>query len=145
MSQSKELSKVNAQAPSELLMAQKVANITDTAVRIPFIGIKVGLDFLIGLIPGIGDTIMLAVAASIISMAKSMGVPKPLLIKMIRNSVFDFALGLIPFVGDIIDIFYKANQANVRIMERWWVEQNKPHIDNYAKKQLEKWQQSEQL
>lgn len=123
-------------------MAQKVANITDTAVRIPFIGIKVGLDFLIGLIPFVGDVIMFGVAISIISMGKSMGVPKPLLMKMIRNSAFDFALGLIPFFGDIIDIFYKANQSNVRIMERWWVENNKPKIDNYAKKQLEKWHQS---
>lgn len=123
-------------------MAQKVANITDAAVRIPFIGIKVGLDFLIGLIPFVGDVIMLAVATSIISMGKSMGVPKPLLMKMVRNSVLDFALGLIPFIGDIIDLFYKSNQSNVRIMERWWVENNKPHIDNYAKKQLEKWHQS---
>ncbi|GAA0859584.1 DUF4112 domain-containing protein [Aliiglaciecola litoralis] len=126
--------------PNQLLLAQKIANLTDTAVRIPFTNIKLGLDSLIGLIPGVGDTVMLGVSASIIVMGKSMGLPRALLIKMIRNSIFDFLLGLIPILGDIVDIFYKANLANVRIMEKWWVVQNKAHLDANAQQQLEDWE-----
>ena len=59
------------QAPKALLQAQKLANLTDNKVRIPFIGVRLGLDFLIGLIPVIGDLIMTAVSLSIVAMAKS--------------------------------------------------------------------------
>ena len=58
------------QAPKALLQAQKLANLTDNKVRIPFIGVRLGLDFLIGLIPVIGDLIMTAVSLSIVAMAK---------------------------------------------------------------------------
>jgi hypothetical protein len=131
-------------APSQLLVAQKVANLTDTAVRIPFTRIKVGLDFLVGLIPGIGDTLMLGVSASIIAMGKSMGAPTSILIKMVRNSLLDFLLGLIPILGDIADVFYRANQANVRLLERWWVTKNKAHLDANTQKQLQQWDDNNQ-
>lgn len=131
------------EAPKSLLVAQKLANLSDTAVRIPFTKVKFGLDFLIGLIPGIGDGIMLIVGAIIIVMGKSMGLPTPLIIKMLRNSLIDFLLGLIPLIGDVADIFYKSNQANVRIMERWWVSQNKAAIDAQTQEKLTKWQESD--
>ena len=127
-------------APEELLQAQALANITDTAVRLPIIGVKVGLDFLIGLIPGIGDAIMLLVAFRIVHLGKKIGMPKPLLKRMVRNCVVDFGLGFIPIVGDLVDIFYKANRANVRIMERWWVEQNKAQLDAQTQQQLAMWE-----
>ena len=46
-------------APDELLQAQALANLLDYAVKVPFVNLRVGLDFLIGLIPGIGDALML--------------------------------------------------------------------------------------
>ncbi|TRY33791.1 DUF4112 domain-containing protein [Aliiglaciecola sp. M165] len=126
--------------PKSLLMTQKIANITDTAVRIPFTRIKLGLDFLIGLIPGIGDAIMLAVAGSIIVMGHSIGMPKTLLWAMFRNSALDFILGLIPLIGDVVDIFYKSNQKNVRIMELWWLQSNKTDLDERTAQMLEQWE-----
>lgn len=116
------------QAPEALKKAQSLANITDTAVRLPVIGVEVGLDFLIGLIPGIGDLIMTLVALRIVSLGKQLGLPKPLQSIMIRNALMDFALGFVPVVGDLFDIWYKANRRNVRIMERWWLEQNQAKI-----------------
>lgn len=133
-------SKSGLYVPSQLLIAQRVANITDTAVRIPFTRLKVGLDFLIGLIPGIGDAIMLSVGASIIGLGYSMGMPKPLLWAMVKNSVIDFILGLVPLFGDIVDIFYKANQKNVRIMEVWWLQTNKADLDDRTAQLLEQWE-----
>jgi hypothetical protein len=127
-------------APDALLKAQYIANLLDTAVKIPFIGIKVGLDFLIGLIPGIGDALMMLASLRIVYLGKKLGMPKALQMKMLRNTLFDFGLGFIPIVGDIVDLFFKANQKNVRIMERWWVEQNKEELDRLAAIQLAEWE-----
>jgi len=127
------------QAPKALLQAQKLANLTDNKVRIPIIGVRLGLDFLIGLIPVIGDLIMTAVSLSIVAMAKSISVPRALRIAMLKNIGIDFLLGLIPFVGDVVDLFYKSNQKNVRIMEKWWVSQNHQQIQSNSQQAVQKW------
>ncbi|GAC19082.1 DUF4112 domain-containing protein [Paraglaciecola arctica] len=131
------------QAPKALLRAQKLANLTDTKFRIPLIGIPVGLDFLVGLIPVVGDLIMVGVSLSIVTMAKSMQVPQALRIAMLRNIGIDFVLGLIPFVGDVVDLFYKSNQKNVRIMEKWWVSQNHQAIQSKGQQTLQEWKNSQ--
>jgi hypothetical protein len=76
----------------------------------------------------------------IVYLGKKLGMPKALQMKMLRNTLFDFCLGFIPIVGDIVDLFFKANQKNVRIMERWWVEQNKEELDRLAAIQLAEWE-----
>ena len=131
------------QAPKALLQAQKLANLTDNKVRIPFIGVRLGLDFLIGLIPVIGDLIMAGVSLSIVAMAKSISVPRALRIAMLKNIGIDFLLGLIPFVGDVVDLFYKSNQKNVRIMEKWWVSQNHQQIQSNSQQAVQKWIKSQ--
>lgn len=133
------MDETNFEAPKELIKAQKLANITDTAFTIPLIGTKVGWDFIVGLIPGIGDAIMSLVALRIISLARKLGVPFSLQMLMLRNALVDFALGFIPVLGDLIDIFYKANRANVRMMERWWLEQNKSQLSENTQKKLNEW------
>jgi len=127
-------------APKALLKAQKMANLLDTAVKLPIIPVKIGLDSLVGLIPGAGDALMLFVSLRIVWLGKSLGMPKALVAQMIKNSVIDFGLGFIPFVGDIIDIFYKANQKNVRLMERWWISNNKSKVDAATQAKLAKWE-----
>jgi hypothetical protein len=135
----------NFRAPDELLKAQSLANLLDTAIKIPFIPIRLGLDFLIGLIPGIGDMLMLFASLRIIHLGRKIGVPKPLLKKMMINSVIDYCLGFFPIVGDLVDLFFKANQRNVRIMESWWVSENKEQIDALAKRQLDDWHAKQAL
>jgi hypothetical protein len=132
-------------APSALLQAQAIANLLDTAIPIPFVGIRVGLDFLVGLIPGVGDAIMLIASLRIVQLGKQLDLPKPLRTAMLRNSVIDFGLGFIPIVGDLVDLFYKANQKNVRIMERWWIEQNKAKVDAAAKQKLLEWEKAQEI
>ncbi|MED6320323.1 DUF4112 domain-containing protein [Alteromonas macleodii] len=126
-------------APKALLKAQKLANLLDTAVKLPFIPIRIGLDSIVGLIPGAGDALMLFVSLRIVWLGKSLGMPKALIAQMVKNSAIDFGLGFIPFVGDIVDIFYKANQKNVRIMERWWISENKHEVDKVTQKALSEW------
>ena len=131
-------------APAELLKAQKLANRLDTAFKLPFIPFRIGLDAIIGLIPGLGDAVMLIAALRIVHLGKQMGLPPGLVKVMLRNALLDFGLGFIPLVGDIVDFFYKANQANVRVMEKYWVSQNKDAIDANAKSALESWSAKQQ-
>jgi len=130
-------------APDELLKAQMLANTLDTAVKIPIIGIPVGLDFLIGLIPVVGDASMMLVSLRIVHLGRKLGVPKQLQTAMLRNIAIDFGLGFVPLIGDIVDLFYKANQKNVRLMERWWIQQNKAQVDALAKQKLREWEQKQ--
>jgi|OM-RGC.v1.023443680 hypothetical protein len=130
-------------APDALLKAQQLANLLDTAVKVPFIGISVGLDFLVGLIPVIGDTTMLIASLRIVQLGRSLGLPAPLQKTMLRNTIIDFGLGFVPLVGDLVDLFYKANLKNVRIMERWWIEQNKQQLDARAQQKLLEWEQQQ--
>ena len=130
---------MEGKAPKALLKAQKLANLLDTAVKLPFIPIRIGLDSIVGLIPGAGDALMLFVSLRIVWLGKSLGMPKALIAQIVKNSAIDFGLGFIPFVGDIVDIFYKANQKNVRIMERWWISENKHEVDKVTQKALSEW------
>ncbi|MFT6899144.1 MAG: hypothetical protein ACJA13_003577 [Paraglaciecola sp.] len=127
-------------APKDLLRAQKIANMTDTAIKIPFTGIRFGLDSIIGLLPGIGDALMLGASSYIIILAARLGVPKSLRGAMLRNCLIDFALGLIPFAGDIVDVFFQANKKNVRIIEKWWVSNNQGSIKSRTAEKLAQWQ-----
>ncbi|WP_320411959.1 DUF4112 domain-containing protein [Alteromonas aquimaris] len=130
-----------AKAPKELLEAQKMANTLDTAIKVPFIPFKFGLDSIVGLIPGVGDAVMLAAAMRIVYLGKKLGMPKPLIKKMVRNAALDFGIGFVPFVGDVVDFFYKANRANVKIMEKWWLQENQGHIDATTRESLSAWAQ----
>jgi hypothetical protein len=140
------MSKMNdypGSAPKPLLKAQKLANLLDTSVKIPLINFRIGLDALVGLIPGVGDVLMLLVSFRIVQLGKQMGLPKGLIKVMVLTCLLDFGLGFIPLVGDIDDFFYKANQANVRIMEKYWVSNNKDAIDKRTQDALENWKSAQ--
>jgi hypothetical protein len=86
---------------------------------------------------------MVGVSLSIVAMAKSIEVPRALRLAMLKNIGIDFLLGLIPFVGDVVDLFYKSNQKNVRIMEKWWVSQNHQLIQANSQQALQEWEKSQ--
>jgi len=73
-----------------------------------------------------------------------LNMPKALQIKMLRTALIDYLLGFVPLVGDVVDLFYKANQKNVRTMESWWVSENKDKIDALTKKQVAEWHANNQ-
>ena len=131
---------MEVKAPKTLLKAQKLANLLDTAIKLPFIPIRIGLDSIVGLIPGAGDALMLLISFRIVWLGKSLGMPKALVAQMVKNSAIDFGLGFVPFIGDLIDVFYKANQKNVRLMERWWISQNKDSVDVATQQKLAQWE-----
>ncbi|MBB3017816.1 hypothetical protein FHR70_000856 [Microvirga lupini] len=93
-----------------------VARLMDSAVLIPGLNRRVGLDAMLGLVPGIGDAVSAAIASYIIWEARQLGLPRWKIARMIGNVAVDTAIGAIPFAGDLFDVFFKANMRNLRII-----------------------------
>lgn len=97
---------------------RKLSRLMDTAIRIPGIGFRIGLDPIIGLIPGAGDLISTAFSAYIIFLATRFGIPRQDLTKMIFNITLEAVVGAVPLVGDLFDAFYKSNIRNLALLEQ---------------------------
>ena len=78
-------------------------------------GYSIGLDPIIGLVPGIGDLIGTAVSGFIVYHAHQAGAPKATVLRMMVNVGIDSAVGAIPFLGDVFDFAFKANQKNLEL------------------------------
>jgi Domain of unknown function (DUF4112) len=76
---------------------------------------KIGLDGLVGLIPGIGDMTGAAVSSFIILRAAQNGIARSAVIRMVINVAMDSVLGGLPLFGDIFDLAYKSNIRNLQI------------------------------
>jgi hypothetical protein len=84
---------------------------------IPIGRFSIGLDAIIGLIPGLGDIIGAAIGMLIVLRAVQAGIPRVAIARMMTNIAIDTFVGAIPFVGDAFDFVYKSNQMNMRIYE----------------------------
>ena len=71
--------------------------------------IRFGLDSIIGLIPGVGDSVGAALSSYIIFKAWSLNVSGATLGRMVLNTAIDSIVGAIPIVGDLFDVAWKAN------------------------------------
>jgi len=95
-----------------------LARLMDSAFVVPGLGIRFGLDPLLGLIPGLGDAISTFVSLYILSAAVRYEVPRVTMLRMGLNIVLDSALGAVPIVGDMFDVAWKANVKNVDLLRR---------------------------
>src|SRR5882724_9176096 len=90
----------------------------DGLFRIPGVGWRFGLDAMIGLVPGIGDTATTVVSIYILTAAVRYRVPKITLLRMGLNIGIDYVLGSFPVVGDVFDAWWKSNHMNVDLLRR---------------------------
>jgi Domain of unknown function (DUF4112) len=78
----------------------------------------IGLDAILGLVPGIGDVAGGVVAGLIILQAHRAGVPKSTLLRMLANVGIDTALGAVPIIGDVFDFAYQSNMMNLELYRK---------------------------
>ncbi|MBD0327401.1 MAG: DUF4112 domain-containing protein [Pyrinomonadaceae bacterium] len=88
----------------------------DGLFRIPGVGWRFGLDALVGLIPGVGDTAAALASFYILAAGVRYRVPKVTLLRMGLNIGLDYVFGSIPVVGDLFDVAWKSNQRNVELL-----------------------------
>jgi hypothetical protein len=96
---------------------RQISQLLDSAITIPGTKQRIGLDPILGLIPGGGDTISAALSGYIIVEAARMGLPRQALMQMVVNILLDTVVGSVPVVGDIFDVVSKANLRNLQIVE----------------------------
>jgi hypothetical protein len=95
-----------------------LAHLLDDWFRIPGTSIRLGLDGLIGLIPGLGDLLAGLASCLLIVAAWIRGVPYVTLVRMAVNVGLEIAVGAVPVVGDVFIIAWKANRRNYALMTR---------------------------
>lgn len=96
----------------------KAARLLDEAFTIPGTSIRVGLDGVIGLIPGVGDLVTVAFGYLMLQEARRLGLPKHKRAAMLGNYLLDMVGGFVPVVGDLWDFAFKANRRNLRILQK---------------------------
>ena len=95
---------------------EALAHLLDSAFLIPGTNHRVGIDALLGLIPGIGDLVSTALASYIVWEARQLGLPRWKIARMIGNLAVDTTIGAIPFAGDLFDVAFRANRRNMKIL-----------------------------
>jgi len=98
------------------------SRLLDTKFRIPGTGVRFGLDFLLGLVPGAGDVVSLGMSGILVATMARNGASPMLAAKMMFNVALDAIVGTVPVIGNIFDLFYKANYRNAMLMREYYQE-----------------------
>ena len=100
----------------ELASLNRLSRVLDGAIRIPGTGIRIGLDPILGLIPGLGDWAGAIGSGYILVRAAGFGVARSTLLRMAGNIGLDFVVGTVPMFGDLFDFGWKANERNMTLL-----------------------------
>lgn len=101
----------------DISTSRALARLTDDLVKVPGTQFGVGLDSLIGLVPGVGDLVGTGLSSAILVDAVRQRVPLHILARMGFNMLIDTGLGFVPVVGDAADVVHRANRKNYRLLE----------------------------
>jgi hypothetical protein len=110
---------------------RRYAWILDSLFELPVVKVRVGLDAIVGLIPGLGDLATPLFGSYLLLQAFRMRVPKVILMRMVFNVALDALTGLVPILGDLFDIAFKANMRNMALIERHANPREKPTRGDY--------------
>jgi Domain of unknown function (DUF4112) len=104
---------------ARLHRVRRLSHLLDDWLRIPGTRYRIGLDGLLGLIPGLGDAVGALFSAYILFEAIQLGIPKTLLLRLVGNIALETLVGAIPILGDIFDIAWKANRKNADLLDAY--------------------------
>ena len=102
-------------APADL---EALAWLMDNSIPIPGTGRRIGLDAIIGLVPGIGDLVSSGASLFVVARAAGHGIPRVTVLRMLLNLGIDLVVGAIPVVGDAFDMWFKSNERNLDLFRR---------------------------
>lgn len=116
---------------AKLRRVRRLSYILDNAIPIPGTSYRIGIDPLLGLLPGGGDILGSAFSAYIVLEAALLGLPRETLVRMVLNIVLETLAGTVPVVGDFFDATWKANVKNIALLEA--------HLDSPRQSQKADW------
>jgi len=96
-----------------------IALLMDNLIRVPGTNFRIGIDPLIGLIPGLGDTGSALVSALALIQAARAGLPKIILARMAVNILLNELIGIVPLVGDAFSFWFKSNARNHQLIREY--------------------------
>lgn len=96
----------------------RLASLMDERFQVPGTNLRFGLDGLLGLIPGVGDTATGLVGLYIVYQARQHGASRALLARMVANIAVDTIVGSVPIVGDLFDFGFKSHRKNLRLLRK---------------------------
>ena len=94
-------------------LAEQLAWLMDSSIGIG--RYSIGLDALVGLVPGFGDFLTGLVGMWIVLRAIQGGAHRAAILRMLVNLGIDSLVGSIPVAGDLFDFAFKANVRNLKI------------------------------
>lgn len=97
---------------------ERLATLLDNAILIPGTRFRIGLDPLLGLVPGLGDALGALASAWIVVEAARLGASRTVLVRMLYNVAVDTLVGAIPGAGDLFDFVWKSDAKNVALLRR---------------------------
>lgn len=106
------------QQRSALRRTKKVSDLLDNAVRVPGTEYRIGADAIVGALPVAGDVVTGVASLYVVAEAARLGVPAPVLARMLLYVGADIAIGSVPILGDVADVAFKSSQWNVNLLEK---------------------------
>lgn len=100
-------------------LADMIATVLDSAFVLPGTSIRIGLDPLLGLIPGIGDVVSNLIGSSLLFLATRLGVPRIVIARMALNIFLNMLIGAVPGIGDLFSFGFKSNVRNAYLLKRY--------------------------
>lgn len=107
--------------------ARTLAHLLDDGIRIPVLGVRFGLDAVIGLVPGLGDFSGAILSSYVVLLGARLGAPRSVILRMIGNVAVDTIGGSVPLLGDLFDVGFKSNLRNVALLDRWIDQPGRTH------------------
>jgi hypothetical protein len=97
-----------------------LSQLLDVAFVVPGTNIRFGVEAILRLVPGIGDAAASALSLYVLYEARRLGIPTPLLVRMIANVIVEGVAGAVPLAGDLFDVAWRANRRNVRLVRAYF-------------------------
>src|ERR1700760_3557900 len=99
-----------------LARLETVAKVLDVAFILPGTKIRYGVDGIVGLIPVVGDIIATGLSLWLVYEARALGAPWHVTARMLGDVAFQGVVGTVPIAGDAIDVLFRANMRNARLL-----------------------------
>lgn len=122
--------KVLPSHPKALQRIRWVSYLLDDSIPLLNTGYRMGIDPILGLLPGVGDSLSLLISIYVVMESVRFGLPKRTLARMVVNLVLDTVAGSVPIAGNIFDVAWKANRHNLRLLEAHLADPKPPTLSD---------------